>query len=416
MPRPTACAALALLFTAALAPRLAVAQAGDAARIGDATSQPGDAARIGDATSQPGDETWLINAHGAAATDADADPGASLGIAVYRSLSPWIQVGGRLTGAVLPTTALPASEVPGATDDDPLMLATFAAMLRVRPFADAFETRRGTGLYLEAGAGPALSGDRVTGAIEAGLGYTFAATDALAIGPGVRYLHAFEGDSRTAGRDVQAMMLGVEIVALDAAPPPAAMTATGASPEAIAAPPGAARVAGTPAVVEGTAAAPATEGTAANDVDTDADGVADRFDRCPAAAETVNRINDHDGCPDDGTMALDDIAARVVVDELLFFDRGTETLTARGTAALDDIAAMYRDSGTRALILRGHVDAAGDRRGAAIAEARAEVIKAALIARGVKAQAIFTEAYATEPVVVAQADGDAQRVEFVFGE
>lgn len=456
MARPTACAALALLVSAAVAPRVAVAQAGDAGRAGEA-AQAGDAGRAGNgtsevsdeaapasddaarvnhATAQPShataqadsettlasDETWLINAHGTAAraaTDADADPGGSLGIGVYRSLSPWIQVGGRLTGAVLPATALAGPEAAAqareATDaNDPLMLATFAAMLRVRPFADAFETRRGTGLYLEAGAGPALSGDRVTGAIDVGLGYTFAVTDALAIGPGVRYLHAFEGDSRTAGRDVQAMMLGIEITAFDAVRP-AALAAAGASPETIAASPGA-RVEAAPTVIEATAIPPVSAVTATIDGDTDADGVADRFDRCPAAAETVNGINDHDGCPDDGSMALDDIASRVVVDELLFFDRGSEILTARGIGALDDIAAMYRDSGTRALILRGHIDTATDRHGAAIAAARAEAIKAALIARGVKAQAIFTEAYAIEPVVVAQADGDGQRVEFVFGE
>ncbi|MCB9551267.1 MAG: OmpA family protein [Myxococcales bacterium] len=334
-------------------------------------------------------ETWLINAHGTAvhtASEADATPGGALGAGLYRSLSPTIQIGGRLGGTLIPV----------ANGDDPLMLGTLTGQLRVRPFADPLDARRGTGLYLEAGAGPALAGDRVTGAVDAAVGYTFAAGDALAIGPGVRYLHAFEGDARAAGRDVQAIMFGLELAALDAVDPPGwtgEATLTDAAP--------------------GPAAASVASDADA-DADADADRVADRFDRCPDAAETHNGVNDHDGCPDDGALALDHEAPRVVVDELLFFDRGAATLTARGAAALDDIAALYRDGGPRALILRGHVEAGADRQGAGIVEARAAAIRDGLVERGVPARAIFTEVYPAQPMMVAQV-GD-RRMEFVFDE
>ncbi|MEZ4436903.1 MAG: hypothetical protein R3F65_31280 [bacterium] len=360
-------------------------------------------------------ETWLINAHGTAvhtASEADATPGGALGAGLYRSLSPTIQIGGRLGGTLIPV----------ANGDDPLMLGTLTGQLRVRPFADPLDARRGTGLYLEAGAGPALAGDRVTGAVDAAVGYTFAAGDALAIGPGVRYLHAFEGDARAAGRDVQAIMFGLELAALDAVDPPG-WTGEGTLTDAAA--PGPAFVVAAPAR-EGADAATADAATAAStaaataiagpdaDADADADRVADRFDRCPDAAETHNGVNDHDGCPDDGALALDHEAPRVVVDELLFFDRGAATLTARGAAALDDIAALYRDGGPRALILRGHVEAGADRQGAGIVEARAAAIRDGLVERGVPARAIFTEVYPAQPMMVAQV-GD-RRMEFVFDE
>lgn len=358
-------------------------------------------------------ETWLINAHGTAVhttSEADATPGGALGAGVYRSLSPTFQIGGRLGGTYIPV----------ANGDDPLMLGTLTGQLRMRPFADPLEGRRGTGFYVEAGAGPALAGDRVTGAVDAALGYTFAAGDALAIGPGVRYLHAFEGDARAAGRDVQAIMFGLELAALDAVDP-IGWTGEGTISDAAAVPgpaPAALAVNGTAAGTDTTVAAITADGTTAADgtadTDTDADRVADRFDRCPAAAETHNGVNDHDGCPDDGALALDGDAPRVVVDELLFFDRGAATLTDRGAAALDDIAALYRDGGPRALILRGHVEAGADRQGAGIAEARAAVIRDGLVERGVPAQAIFTEVYPAAPVVVAQV-GD-RRMEFVFDE
>lgn len=330
------------------------------------------------------DETWLINAHGTAARsasdlDGGADVGGSLGAGVYRSISPWVQVGGRLSGAVMPI----GPDLAATGVDDPLVMGTMAGMLRVRPFADALDDRRGTGLWVEAGGGPAMVDERLTGAVDAGIGYTFALDGGVAVGPGLRYMHAFDADPRGA-RDVQVAMVGIELSFLD-------------------------RV--RPAYAERAEPAPTLAAVPSEPGDSDGDGVADRFDRCPDAPETADGINDHDGCPDDGALTADR-DARVVVDQALVFAPDGSTLTTRGTAALDAVAAMYDRDAPRAIILRGHVDADGGRHDAPVSDARAGLVRAALVERGVPEQIVFTEAYVpsqTAPAQLAQA-----RMEFVF--
>lgn len=351
------------------------------------------------------DEAWLINAQGTATRSAHMPsteyfmPGGSAGLGVYHSLSPYIQLGGRLSGMVVPADDAPR---PGIESNGDLAMGALSGMMRVRPLADPFETSRADGLYIEAGGGPALVGEQVSGAVDVGIGWNFAVEDAVAIGPNLRYMQAFEADDRFVGEDPRIWMAGLEIALLgevDAPPRPVPDDAID---------------------VQVTVNLPEQDAQAVAWVDADGDQVADRFDHCPTKAEIFNHVDDHDGCPDSGRIVLSD-ADTVVVDEAVFFEFDRSDLTEEGRKALLDVATAYHnaDEPWDALILRGYADSRGDAEyNAELSQARVQAVRGALVEMGLPERMIFTEAYGESMPLSEEGTAMAhrlnRRVEFVI--
>lgn len=346
------------------------------------------------------DETWLLNAQGTATRSAHVpsieyfQPGAAAGLGVYRSLTPHFQVGGRLSGLLVPEDE-PAA---GFEHEGDLAVGAMTAMMRVRPLADPFEESRDTGLYIEAGGGPALVGTEVSGAVDVGLGWNFEVADAVAFGPNVRYLQAFESDDRFVGEDARVWMAGLEMSFLGDVAPPVRPVAE-AGPD-----------------IQVTVNVP--ERDAQRFADTDGDRVSDRWDHCPMDRETFNRVDDHDGCPDQGEVDLTD--NRLVIDEAVFFAYDDASLTEEGRATLLEVATAYHDAERpwRTLILKGHADRQGPAGyNAELSLARAETVEGALTDMGVPADIIQIEAYGEyDPQVRSEkplARNLNRRVEFV---
>ncbi len=355
------------------------------------------------------DEAWLISAQGTATRSAHEPsteyfmPGGSAGLGVYHSLSPYIQLGGRLSGIVVPADEAPPQGIESSGD---LALGAFSGMMRVRPLADPWEQSRAGGLYIEAGGGPALVGDELSGAVDVGLGWNFSVSDVVALGPNLRYMQAFESDDRFVGDDPRIWMAGLEIALLGEVDPPVQPPADDERID-----------------VHVTVNMPETErSTAMAYVDRDADRVDDRFDHCPEDKETFNRVDDHDGCPDTGAITLGDTDSdTVVIDEAVFFPFDEATLTEEGRAALLDVAAAYHQAEEPwdALILRGHTDTRGDAAyNAELSQARVDAVRTALVKMGLPERSIFTEAYGENAPL---SDGETamahhlnRRVEFVI--
>lgn len=154
------------------------------------------------------------------------------------------------------------------------------------------------------------------------------------------------------------------------------------------------------------------------ETDADQDGVADPVDLCPLVTETANGYNDNDGCPDSVTrmdvlvhgvadlpevqvtphegetldllveLAPSDV--RVEGDRLRFertlrFELDRAELLREALPVIDDIAgllAMRPD--IELLRVEGHADESGSsRHNLELSRARAEAIRAALVARGI---------------------------------
>jgi hypothetical protein len=139
--------------------------------------------------------------------------------------------------------------------------------------------------------------------------------------------------------------------------------------------------------------------------DRDHDGIPDAQDRCPDEPETVNGVDDEDGCPDTGGIEVVKLSGdRLAIDRLPTLDRGK--LSRGGEIIVDQMA----------LVMRGHADVtrwliAIAAPSATTAKQIAGAVTARLIARGVAADRVTILTAAGKPkiggVVQARADADA---------
>jgi OmpA-OmpF porin, OOP family len=130
------------------------------------------------------------------------------------------------------------------------------------------------------------------------------------------------------------------------------------------------------------------------DPDNDKDGVPDAKDRCPMQPETLNGNRDDDGCPDSGTEIVRLVDDRIEVrDRINFVSSGGKTQVAPGSATVMKLVGMVLKGHSEIKMARIEVTADRD------AEARAEAVRAALVANGVDAARIKTEAKAGTPKV-----------------
>jgi outer membrane protein OmpA-like peptidoglycan-associated protein len=351
------------------------------------------------------EERWLLNGAGSFAGPvsspytADFASGAVGDLGAYRSLSPNFLLGARVSAGVLSHD----DTVEGTIEDQgDYGLGMLSAALRFRPLGRSGDPRRGTGLWLEAAAGPGIAEGDVRPMISPGLGYVFD-VGGFGVGPLGRYVHVFESDTRFGGEDAQMLTAGLELMFLDARKPSAAEPEEPKGREFQPPPPPlqpAARVEPSP-------------------MDSDRDGLRDPDDKCPQQPETANGINDHDGCPDKELEFIDD---RLVLDERVLFAYDSFTLEAAGEEKLQAIADLYKRTGAewKKLELKGYADARGSQDyNYDLSRRRAKAVKRHLVSLDVPDEILDIEAYGELDPTVPAAETEAEhrknrRVEFVI--
>ena len=113
------------------------------------------------------------------------------------------------------------------------------------------------------------------------------------------------------------------------------------------------------------------------DLDNDHDRILDAADKCPNEAESYNGDDDDDGCPDYATVhARPDIRSTEIS-----FERGRAVTEAGSLSIVDALAVLINDQ-CLVVEVQGHASR-DERRPEALGAARAEAVRAALIARGV---------------------------------
>lgn len=91
---------------------------------------------------------------------------------------------------------------------------------------------------------------------------------------------------------------------------------------------------------------------------------------------------------------------------MVFFDAASATLTAQGTAILDNVAQNFLSCGSASVLISGHTD----RKGAALANVKlsrriASNVRTYLVSRGIPDGLLATEAYGESRPLVETADG-----------
>ena len=112
--------------------------------------------------------------------------------------------------------------------------------------------------------------------------------------------------------------------------------------------------------------------------DTDGDSVLDKDDKCPTVKGTVA----NNGCPEVASEELDNLKIQA---KSVYFNSGTTTFKLDlGRTSLDVIADLIKGSPNTKFIVEGHTDSDGsDAYNQKLSEERANVVKQALIQRGV---------------------------------
>ncbi len=343
-------------------------------------------------------ETWMLDAAGSAAQPLDGthraqfSTGAMGEFGLYRSLAPQLLLGARLSGGGLTED----DSTPGTRGN--MALGAVGPAIRLRPLARASDPRRGTGLWVEGTGGPGIADGAVRPVLSPGVGYVFDAGD-VGVGPTARYIHVFETGERLGGEDGQIGTLGIELVLFDRGTFRASDRRE-FEPERPMLP--ASRV----------------EPRRGIDLDPDRDGLLTGRDACPNEPETVNGINDHDGCPDEKVEFIDD---RLVVDERVFFDFDKAGLKPAGQRELQAIASLYERTGYdwKELRVQGHADERGSEPyNQDLSWQRAAAVRSHLISLGVPEAILEIDSYGetrpTAPGALTESQHQQnRRVEFV---
>jgi outer membrane protein OmpA-like peptidoglycan-associated protein len=121
--------------------------------------------------------------------------------------------------------------------------------------------------------------------------------------------------------------------------------------------------------------------------DRDGDGIPDNVDKCPDQPETKNGYQDEDGCPD---QVIEDLAG-------VGFELDSAQLDPQSSPILDHAYEILSASPQLQVEISGHTSAEGEpTRNIALSLARAEVVKAYLVRKGIAATRMFTVGHGSE--------------------
>ena len=156
--------------------------------------------------------------------------------------------------------------------------------------------------------------------------------------------------------------------------------------------------------------------------DADGDGFVDVDDDCPKEPETINGVDDEDGCPDKGKTIVKLTGQKIEILEKVYFDVNKATIQRRSDKLLDQVATLLRSHPELTKVrIEGHTDSDGsDTSNLDLSDRRAMAVKAALEARGVDGARLSAVGYGeSRPVVKNTSKANKEqnrRVEFVVVE
>lgn len=151
--------------------------------------------------------------------------------------------------------------------------------------------------------------------------------------------------------------------------------------------------------------------------DNDGDKILDVKDLCPNEAETVNGIADNDGCPDSESVRV--VGDKIELDQKIHFWTNSHVIRAMSYPVLDKLAGFLREHPEYVHVdIEGHADARGDEQfNLELSQRRARSILDFLVKRGLDESRLSSQGFgATRPLVDAQNEGAwfmNRRVEFV---
>ena len=349
-------------------------------------------------------ERWILSAEAPAAVPLSAAQRDRFGVggmpalALYRSLSPWILLGGRIRAGLLSDgNGSPA----GTKDPGTGGFGSASVALRLRlPEAQS----RGTGPWVEIAGGGGITGKDVRFAWEAGLGWGFR-VGAIDVGPSVRVLRVEDAGGAGSLGAATILLAGVEFAFGDGRPGPVIVAEVAPPPSA--AGPAPARL-----------PEPEPEAAVEPNPDRDGDGIPDVRDACPGEPETVNGIEDEDGCPDSGSFVVEN--DRIVLEEVVLFEVNRARVKRGGKDVLRSIAALWRKHPEWSrMVVEGHADVRGtDRFNDWLSRTRAERVKEAVKQLGFSQARIEAVGYGAhkprDPGRTREAHRRNRRVEFVI--
>lgn len=154
--------------------------------------------------------------------------------------------------------------------------------------------------------------------------------------------------------------------------------------------------------------------------DADGDGIPDARDRCPNEAETVNAVQDTDGCPEQSSaIAIEGNQIQVRQGYSFSFDAGSDRMNDSSRPVLEAIVAVLTSpdyAWIRRIRLEGHTDDVGEASANMdLSRRRVVAIGAALVGRGVPRDKIdvasFGESRPIDPTGTDDARARNRRVE-----
>ncbi|MFK8001328.1 MAG: OmpA family protein [Polyangiales bacterium] len=137
------------------------------------------------------------------------------------------------------------------------------------------------------------------------------------------------------------------------------------------------------------------------DPDNDGDRILDVDDMCPGDPETYNGIEDEDGCPDRGRVVVSE--SRIVILDKIYFTNGSSRIQSRSLPIVDAVAATLVGNSGIHVAIEGHAHT-GERGAGSLARRRAEVVRDALVSRGVTGARLSVTSHGSS-----QPMGDAER-------
>ena len=156
--------------------------------------------------------------------------------------------------------------------------------------------------------------------------------------------------------------------------------------------------------------------------DSDGDGFIDPNDKCPNEAETVNNIDDDDGCPDKGDSKVKLTREKIEILDKVYFDVNKDTIQTRSFDLLNQVASVLRAHGELTRVrVEGHTDSDGkDDKNLNLSNRRAAAVKKYLVDRGVEGRRLDAIGYGeSRPVAPNTNKANKEknrRVEFVIVE
>ena len=273
-----------------------------------------------------------------------------------------------------------------------------------------------SGTWIETDAGGGMTGSDAAPVWEVGLGHDFDVAG-YQVGPMIRYARV-AGGTRSMIEQGPAALLLIGLELRTGGTPAPAPAPRAVEDVALPPPPAPERDVDRIALVETSCVGSNDTTAGCPPADRDHDGIPDAVDRCPDDPETVNGVDDGDGCPDQGLFVVHD--DRIVLDDRILFDVNRARIKHRGRpviAAIAEAWRVHREWGR--MVVEGHADVRGpttfnDR----LSQERAANVRAALIAAGLPADRIEAIGYGAtrprDPGTTEEAYQRNRRVEFVI--